>query len=169
MAAVDAAAHTGIAKLGMHRIGEIDRRCALGQRDKISLGGETENLVLKQLELGMLKKFLRTVAFGQHFDQMPEPSVSVRLVCGHGLAVQGLFGIENIPIEGVSRDAVLSYFMHRLSADLHLDTHVMRADDSRVYRAVIVLLGRRDVVLETSRDHAPGLMNDAQGLVAVIN
>jgi hypothetical protein len=43
----------------MHRIGEVDRGAAARQRDQLTFRREAENLVVEQLELGVLKEFLR--------------------------------------------------------------------------------------------------------------
>ena len=58
-AAIDLAAHHAVAELGMDRIGEVDRRRAARQRDQAPLRREAEDLVVEQLELGVLEKFLR--------------------------------------------------------------------------------------------------------------
>ncbi len=63
-------------------------------------------------------------------------------------------------------DAVFGDLVHLLGADLQLDALVARADHGGVDRAVVVLLGRRDVVLEASRHHRPGGVDDAERLVA---
>jgi len=75
-AAVDLGAHGGVADIGMNGIGEIDRRCAARQGDQLALGRETEDLVLEQLELRVLQKLLRIVAFRKRLDGMAEPGVS---------------------------------------------------------------------------------------------
>ena len=76
--AVDLGADRHIADLGVHRIGEIDRRRAARQRDQLALRGEAEHLVMEQLELGVLEKFLGVGAFGQQLDGAPQPGIGVR-------------------------------------------------------------------------------------------
>ena len=64
-AAVDLAADAGVADVGVDRIGEIDRRRAARQRDQPALRREAEDLVLEQLELGVLEELLGRVALGR--------------------------------------------------------------------------------------------------------
>ena len=59
MAAIDLGAHAAVTHRGVHRIGKIDGRGTLGQRDELALGREAEHLVVKQLELGVLEEFAR--------------------------------------------------------------------------------------------------------------
>ncbi|MGY4289639.1 hypothetical protein ACVWXO_008905 [Bradyrhizobium sp. LM2.7] len=63
-------------------------------------------------------------------------------------------------------DAALGDLVHRLGADLKLDALVARADHGGVNRAVVVLLGRRDVVLEAPGHDRPGGMDDAERTIA---
>jgi hypothetical protein len=48
-------------------------------------------------------------------------------------------------------------------------TRWRRADHGGVDRAVVVLLGRRDVVLEAARHHRPGRVDDPERAVAVLD
>ena len=47
--AVDLAAHRGVADVGVHRIGEVDRRRLARQCDQLALGREAEHLIVEQL------------------------------------------------------------------------------------------------------------------------
>ena len=64
-------------------------------------------------------------------------------------------------------DAVFGDLVHRFGADLQFDALISRPDHGGVERAVVVLLGRRDVVLEAARDHRPGGVDDAERAVAL--
>jgi len=57
--AVDLGAHGGVADVGVHRIGKVDRRRLARQGDQFALGREAEHLVVEQFELGVLEKFFR--------------------------------------------------------------------------------------------------------------
>ena len=72
--AVDLGADRHIADVGMHRIGEIDRRRAARQRDQLAFRREAEHLVVEQFELGVLQKFFRIGAFGQKLDGAAQPA-----------------------------------------------------------------------------------------------
>ena len=77
VAAIDAAADAAVADAGVNGIGEVDRRRAARQGDELALGREAEDLVLEQLELGVLEEFARAFAFRQHLDQMAQPAIGV--------------------------------------------------------------------------------------------
>ena len=77
--AVDLGADRHVADVGVHRIGEIDRRRAARQRDQLALRREAEHLVVEQFELGVLQKLFRVGAFGQQFDGAAQPGIGVRL------------------------------------------------------------------------------------------
>ncbi len=64
------------------------------------------------------------------------------------------------------RDAEFGDLVHLLGADLQLDALLAGADHGGVNRTVVVLLGRRDVVLETPGHDRPGRMHDAERAVA---
>ena len=85
MQAVDLGADRGIADVGVHRIGEIDRRRAARQRDQTPLRGEAEHLIVEQFELGMLQELFGRIALGEHFDGAPQPLIGAALA-GQGLA-----------------------------------------------------------------------------------
>src|SRR5262249_252392 len=64
-------------------------------------------------------------------------------------------------------DSIFRDFVHIPGADLQFDALLARADYRGVNGAIVVLLGRRDVVLEATRDHRPGRVHDAERLVAL--
>ena len=173
LAAVDHGADAGIADVGVHGIGEVDRRGAARQGDQAPLGREAEHLVLEQLELGVLEELLGVVAFEQRVDQAPQPDVRVFLVLGTRRAAVDagtVFGAsEAVLVERMRGHAVLGDAMHLVGADLQLDALMARADDGGVDRLVVVLLRRRDVVLEATRHRAPGRVHDAERAVAGVD
>src|SRR5207248_2315177 len=128
--AVDLDADTGVADLGMHRIGKVDRGGAARQRYQIALRGKGEHLVLKHLELGVLEEFFRPRRMVEDIQELAQPAILRSL--GRGSAM--LVG----PMRG---DPELSDIVHLAGADLHLDALLLRPDDPGVQRAVIVRLG----------------------------
>ena len=64
-------------------------------------------------------------------------------------------------------DAVFRHLVHLVGADLQLDPLAARPDHGRVDRTIVVLLRRRDIVLEAPRHARPGRMSDADRRVAV--
>ena len=63
-------------------------------------------------------------------------------------------------------DAVFGDLVHLAGADLQLDALLAGPDHGGVDRAVVVLLGRRDVVLEAAGNDRPGGVDDAERLIA---
>src|SRR5665811_2602159 len=75
--AIDLDADAGVAHAGVDRVGKVDAVRAARQRNEPSLRRETEHLILKQLELGVLEKLFRVVALQQHADEMAQPTIGV--------------------------------------------------------------------------------------------
>ncbi len=80
VAPVDDGADGRVADVGVHGIGEIDRRRPARQRDQATLGREAEDLILEQLELGVLEELFRVVAFEQRFDQAAQPHIGAAVL-----------------------------------------------------------------------------------------
>ena len=78
--AVDHRTDAGVADVGMHGIGKVDRRGIARQSDQPPLRREAEHLILEQLELGVLEEFLGIVALEQGVHQAPQPVVGVFLL-----------------------------------------------------------------------------------------
>src|SRR5690606_16246903 len=161
-AAVDLGADGRVADIGVDGIGEIDRRRTARQRDQLALRGETEDLVLEQFELGMLQELLRIVAFRKRLDRASEPRI------GAGLLRQQFTTVAALPIlvERVGGDPVFGDLVHPPGAKLQFDTLPGRTDDRGMDRAVIILLRRRDIILEAAGHDAPARMHDAERPVA---
>ena len=86
---------------------------------------------------------------------------------GVGFALQQ-FGrrAHAVLVEGVRGDAEFGDLVHFLGADLQFDALIAGADHGGVDRAIIVLLRRRDVVLEPAGHDGPGGVHDAERAVA---
>ena len=160
--AVDLGADRHVADVGVHRIGEVDRRGAARQRDQLALRREAEHLVVEQFELGVLEKLFRVGALGEQLDGAAQPRIGVRFARQH-------FGrrADAVLVERVRGDAVFGDLVHLAGADLQLDALLAGPDHGGVDRAVIVLLRRRDVILEPARHDRPGRVHDAERLVAL--
>src|SRR5579871_2997400 len=160
--AVDLGSDRHVADVGVHRIGKIDRRGAARQRDELTLRGEAEHLVMEQLELGVLEELFGIGAFGQQLDGATQPGIGARLARQH-------FGRRPhaVLVERVRGDAVFGDLLHFAGADLQLDALFSGPDDGRMKRAVIVLLGRRYVVLEAPGHDRPAGVDDAERLIAL--
>jgi hypothetical protein len=131
--------------------------------DQTALWRETENLVPEQFKLGVFKEFLRLIALGNVRDGVAKPGIGTALA-GQAFAV----GNQAVLVERVRGNAEFGDAVHVEGADLQFDALLLGPDNGGVERAVIVLLGRGDIVLETARHHAPGRMDDAQGAVTIL-
>src|SRR5438552_3302124 len=143
---------------GVHHEREIDRRCTFGQALDVPLGRKDEDLVLVEIDLQELEEFLRAMRVLLQLDQLPEPrQVMIELV--GGLAV---FLVE--PMRG---DTIFRRAMHIARADLDFVQLPTRTKDGGVERLVAVRLGARDVVLDALLERRPGVVDDAEHVVAV--
>ena len=149
--AVNLAAHRHVPHPGMDGIGEVYRIRAPWQGDQLALGREAKDLVVKEFELGVFEELLRIGALREQFDGAAKPCIGARFACQF-LCRRA----EAVFIEGVCSDAVLSDLIHVESSDLQLHALLAGTDHGGVDRAVVVLLGRRDVILEPARHYRPG-------------
>ena len=112
----------------------------------------------------MLEEFLRVRALRQQLDRAAQPCVGIRFAREH-LGRRA----DAVLVERMRGDAVLGDLMHLVGAQLQLDALIAGPDDRGVDRAVVVLLGVGDVVLEPARHHAPAGVDDTERLVALRN
>ena len=144
----------------MNGISEINCRCPARQSDQPALGCKTKNLIVKKFQFGMFEKFFR-ITFGQLFDSSPQPCISPTFMA-HALG-----GV--IFVQSMGGNAEISNFIHFLGTDLQFDPLTARPDNRRMDRAVIILFGRRDIILETPGYAWPGTMDDTQHRITVLN
>ncbi len=145
----------------MNGIGEVDHVGLTRQRDQLALRREAEHLVVEQLELGVLEKLFRIGALGQDADGVAQPGKGVGLMLEPLGRRAHAFLVERVRGDTEFRDLV-----HLLGADLQLDALVAGTDHGGVERTVVVLLRRRDVVLEAAGHHRPGGVHHAERAVA---
>ena len=107
-AAIHLRADRRVADVGVDRIGEVDRRRPLRQRDQPALGREAEHLVVEQLELGVFEEVLGGIGVGQQRDGAAKARIGAALA-RRDPDVEG----PPILVEGVGRDAVLGEVVHR--------------------------------------------------------
>ena len=154
-ASVDAGADAGVADLGVHAVGEVDRARAEWQRDHATLRSEHEDLVLVEVGLETLHELGRIGDFALPVDDAVEP-VDV------GCLVAGL-------VRPVGSHSPLGPLVHLARADLDLEWFSTRADHGGVEALVQVELGHRHVVLEAPHDRLPVPVNAAEGRVAILH
>ena len=183
--AVDARAHRVVAHLGVHGVGEVDRRGVRRQRDDLALGREHIHLRGAKVLLESAEELIRVRRLARPVRQLLDPLEVVRLaelLAGRGvrglqfllaLAVRvvrlaqrtpGLAVLLVLPMRG---DAEFAAAVHLPRADLDFDGLAARPHDGRVQRLVHVELGHGDVILETPRHRAPARMHGAKRGIAV--
>ena len=134
-----------MADLGVHGVGEIDRRGAARQDDDAALRREGVNLFGIQVDAQRGEKFAGLLHFLHPLDQMAHPDDA--LVVGRDwTSVAALV----FPVSG---DALLGDAVHFLRADLNFEW-LAGMNHAGVQRLVEVRPRHGDVVLEPTRDRA---------------
>src|SRR6185436_11270330 len=158
--AVDARADALMSDVGVHGVREVDRRRAARERLHLPLGRERVDLLGVELDLQVLDELLRIAHFLLVLDQLPHP-LEVPLVA---LIADAAFLV--LPVR---RDALFGPAVHLDGADLDFERRAAVADDRGVQRLVAVGPRHRDEVLDAAGHRLPGLMNDAERRVAVLD
>ncbi len=161
-AAVDAAGDAAVADIGVHRVGEVDRRGALGQLHDAALGREDVDLVREQVDLHVLDEFQRVARALLQFEDALHPLAGA----GVGALLGFLFAGLVQPVRG---DPVVGHLFHLAGADLDLDGHAVHAEQRGVQRLVAVGLGNRDVVLEATGERLVQVVHGAEHAVAGVD
>ena len=149
--------------LGVHGVGQVDRRGPGRQRDHVALGGEDEDLLAAQVEAQRLQEVAGVGGLPLPVEQLAHPRHLVDLDRA-GRAAAG-------PRDSLYRQcAAMPYSAVRcivVGADLHLERLAVRPDHRRVQRLVDPEPGLRDVVLEPAGHRLPQRVHHAHRGVAV--
>src|SRR5262249_21612803 len=78
----------------------------------------------------------------------------------------GRVRLDAILVKRMDGDAVFGDAMHLLGTDLQFDALASRPDYRRMDRAIVILLRRRNIILEAARHGRPGRVDDAERRVA---
>ena len=159
-APVDLGAAAVVADLGVHAVGEVQRRGTLGQVDGMAVRGEHVDPVRLDIDLELLGQATDVAQLLVPLQHLAQPGHLLFVVVGAALGV----GTLVLP---VGTHAQLGLFMHGIGADLHLQHLAIRADHRGVQGAVAVFLGVGDVVVELLGNVPPQGMHDAERGVAV--
>ena len=157
---VDACADALMTNVGMHGVREVDRRRASRERFDLSLRGERVHLLRIQFDFQILDEFLRVADFLLVFEQLAHP-LEVALVAMIPNAAFFVF-----PVRG---DALFGHPVHLHRADLHFERLATLADHRRVQRLIPVRSRHRDEILDAAGHRRPGLVNDAERPVTVLD
>src|SRR5262245_3379468 len=147
-----------LADLGVHRVGEVERRRALREGLDVALGREHVDLVREEVDPDGVHEFPRVLRVLLRLDQLTQP---------HQRLVELVLARLALLVEPVGGDSLLGDAVHLARTDLDLHRIALGADHRRVERLVHVHLRHRDEVLEAARDGLPQGMDDAESAVAV--
>ena len=156
--AVHARADAAMSDVGMNAIREVERRRAARKCEHVALRRERVHLVGIEIDLQRVEKDVRIfdLVLPLHELTQPKKTLVVRMRADASFLV--------LPVRG---DALLRDEVHLFRADLHFERLSFLRDDRRMQRLIEVRLRHGDVVLDSSRDRSPHLMNDAEACVAV--
>src|SRR5688572_31460874 len=157
---VDAGADALIADVGVNGVGEIDGGCSARQRSHLALRREDVDLLRIQVDLEVLQELLRIPHLLLHFEQLPHP-LEVPLV-----VVIADASLLVLPVRG---DPFLGAAVHLLGADLHFQWKAMLADHRRMQRLIAVRPRHGDEVLDAAGNRRPGLVDDAERGIAILD
>ncbi len=119
---------------------------------------------MEEFEPRVLEEFLGAVAVGEQVDRALEPLIGVALV-----RQDRRRGVAPVLVERMGGDAVPGDVMHFDGAHLQFHALASGPDHGRVDGAIVVLLGRRNVILEPARDHRPFRVHHADHAIAVLD
>ncbi len=146
-----------MAEIGVHLVGEVERRGSTREVHDLALRAERVNAILEDFRLQAVEQVRLQPRACARLEQLPQP-VDLLLEAGLGAATFLVLPVRS--------DAEFGVVVHLAGADLHLERQAAWPDDGRVQRTVVVLLRRRDVVVEFSREIRPEAVHDAERGVA---
>ena len=176
--AVDARAHRTMAHLGVHGVGEVDRRGLRGQGHDLALRREHVDLGRAEILLQRTQELVRVGGLARPIGKLLDPLEVVGLaellvLAVLALAVVGVRRAQRTPglpvglVLPMRGDAELGAPVHVPCADLDLHRLAARAHHRGVQALVHVELGHGDVVLEPARHRAPPRVHGAERRIAV--
>src|SRR5690606_1364867 len=138
---IDATGHTGIADVGMDRIGKVHCGGSVRQLYNLAFGGKDINLVREEVDLHVLNKLERIPRTPLHLQQSLHPLAGAAVAAVDTFVAVGL-------VQEVGGDTVVSHLVHLAGADLNFDGYPVHPHQHRVQRLVAVGFGDGDVILE---------------------
>ncbi|MCG3171424.1 MAG: hypothetical protein CALGDGBN_03036 [Pseudomonadales bacterium] len=160
----DAAVHTrataAVPQLAVDLVSEVDRRRSRRQIDHVTVRGQHVDTIGDHLAPQVFGNRLAGVELAAPLDDLAQPRDLVVVAASGRRAIAALVG-------PVRTDPQLGFLMHVAGADLHLEHLAAVTDHRGVQRAVAVVLGVRDVVVEFAGQVAPESVHHAERRVAV--
>ena len=149
-----------MADLGVNPVGKVQRRRAFGQIDGVTVRGEDIHPVRLDIDAQLIGQATDIAQFFVPLQHLAQPRDFLFVLVGPGLDVSAL-------VAPVRANPQLGLFVHGMGANLHFQDLAFRPDHGSMQRAVAVLLGVGDIVVEFLRDMPPQGMDDAQRGIAV--
>ncbi len=159
-APVDLGSAAVMADLGVHAVGEVQRRGALGQVDGVAVRGEHIDPVGLDIDPELVGQAADVAQLLVPFEHLAQPGDLLLVMIGAGIDVGALVA----PVRAHPQFGLL---VHGQGANLHLQHLAFGTQHRRVQRAVAVLLGIGDVVVEFLGDVSPQRMHDAERGIAI--
>ncbi len=159
-APVDLGASAVMTDLGVHAVGEIQRRGPLGQVDRMAVRREDVDPVRLDIDPQLFSQAADVAELFVPFQHLAQPGNFLFVLVGPGLDVGAL-------VAPMRTHTQLRFFVHGVGADLHFQHFALGADHGGVQRAIAVFLGVGDVVVELLGNVPPQRMDDAQRGVAI--
>ncbi len=156
-AAVDLGAAAAMADLGVHVVGEIERRGVRGQFDDVAFRADRVYTVFEHIVTDLVEQVAAVVA---GVEQLPQEADL--LVESRGRAAAFL-------VAPVSRNAEFRLPVHIERANLDLQRLALRTNHGRVQGAVVVFFRVRDVVIEFPGQVGPEVVHDPERRVTVLH
>ena len=153
-------ADAAVADVGVDPVGEVERRRAAREGEDVAFRREGVDLVGVEVDLQRVHEDPRVGDVLLPLHELPQPEEA---------GVVGRRADAPLLVLPVRGDALLGDEVHLLRADLHLERLPLLRHHGRVQRLVEVRLRHRDVVFDASGDRPPGLVDDAEGRVAVLD
>ncbi len=161
-APIDLGTPAVVADLSVHAVGEVQRCGALGQIDGMAVGCEDVDAIGFDVDAQLIGQTANITQLFMPFEHLTQPGDLFLVVVRGALDVGAL-------VTPVRANAQLGFFVHGLGADLHFQHLALRPEHRGVQRAVAVLLGVGDVVVELLGNVSPQGVHDTQRGVAIAN
>jgi len=149
-----------MADFRVNGIGKVDRGSLARQDDHLAFGGKGVDLFGIEIDLESGEKLARIAHFVLPLEDVAQP--------GESLLVAGPLRLPLL-VFPMGRNAHLRHAMHLLRAQLHLERLAVRANHGGVQGLVEIRARDGNEILDPARHGPPGIVNDAQGSIAVLD
>ena len=147
-----------MADIGVHEIGEVERRRTGGKLLHIALRRKDVDLILEDIKSNALEELRGVGDVALPLEQLAQPGE---------LRVVGGICLRAILIAPVRSDSNLGHLMHGPSTNLHLERTPIKCNDSRVQALIEIVLRHSDVVVKLIWNRSPDAVDRTERGVAV--